>query len=101
MNNKIFRGLNNLKELNLYSNEISCITPGAFDSLLHMDSLNLIANPFVCNCHMGWFADWLRLKGFDSTGPRCQQPRHLKDKAIHSLALHDFRCSGERFSRKG
>ncbi len=41
----------------------SCVTPGAFDELTSMDSLNLISNPFNCNCHMTWFADWLRQKG--------------------------------------
>ena len=94
VNNKLFRGLNNLEELDLYSNQIGCITPGAFDSLHYLKTLNLMANPFVCNCHMGWFADWLRNKGFHSNAPRCMEPRHLKDKAISSLALHDFRCTG-------
>ena len=41
----------------------SCVTPGAFDELTSLNSLNLIANPFNCNCHMAWFADWLRQKG--------------------------------------
>jgi hypothetical protein len=34
--------------------QVSCITPGAFDSLVSLRSLNLIANPFNCNCHMAW-----------------------------------------------
>ena len=74
--------------------QIGCITPGAFDSLHYLKTLNLMANPFVCNCHMGWFADWLRNKGFHSNAPRCMEPQHLKDKTISSLALHDFRCTG-------
>ena len=62
VNKKIFHGLVNLKTLSLYSNKISCVTPGAFDALVSLQSLNLIANPFNCNCHMAWFADWLRTK---------------------------------------
>ena len=33
VNKKIFHGLVNLKTLSLYSNKISCVTPGAFDAL--------------------------------------------------------------------
>ena len=82
------------------TSQIGCITPGAFDSLHYLKSLNLMANPFVCNCHMGWFADWLRNKGFHSNAPRCTEPQHLKDKAISSLALHDFRCTGRIYTVK-
>ena len=90
----MFHGLVKLESLSLYSNKISCVTPGAFDALVSLKSLNLIANPFNCNCHMAWFADWLRIKGFTSGGPRCAHPQHLKDRPIYALANHDFRCTG-------
>jgi hypothetical protein len=54
VNKKLFHGLVNLHTLSLYSNKVSCITPGAFDALVSLRSLNLIANPFNCNCHMAW-----------------------------------------------
>ena len=91
----MFRGLNNLQSLSLYGNLISCVTPGAFDELTSMTSLNLISNPFNCNCHMAWFADWLRRRGLTNSGPRCVKPVHLKNKAIHSLATHEFRCTSK------
>ena len=94
VNKKIFHGLVNLKTLSLYSNHISCVTPGAFDALVSLQSLNLIANPFNCNCHMAWFADWLRTKGLTAGGPRCAFPLHLKDRPIHALPSHEFRCTG-------
>lgn len=93
LNNRILRGLNGLESLNLFSNDISCITPGAFDSLRSLKSLNLISNPFNCNCHMGWFAEWVREKGFVENGPRCASPDALKNRAIHSLSVHDFQCT--------
>lgn len=95
VNKKLFLGLINLKTLSLYSNQISCVTPGAFDSLVSLHSLNLISNPFNCNCHMAWFADWLRTKGFTTGGPRCANPPHLRDRPIHALPTHDFRCTGD------
>lgn len=93
VNRAMFRGLNNLKSLSLYGNLISCVTPGAFDELGSLTSLNLISNPFNCNCHMAWFADWLRRKDLTASGPRCTKPEHLKNKAIHSLDTHEFRCT--------
>ena len=45
VNRAMFRGLNNLASLSLYGNLISCVTPGAFDELTGMTSLNLISNP--------------------------------------------------------
>ena len=85
-----------------------------FFILRSLTSLNLIANPFNCNCHMAWFADWLRRwgnifliknifnsdenlcrRGLTSSGPRCVKPTHLKNKAIHSLATHEFRCTSK------
>lgn len=97
VNKKIFHGLVNLKTLSLYSNKISCVTPGAFHALVSLQSLNLISNPFNCNCHMAWFADWLRTKGFTAGGPRCASPAHLKDRPIHALPPHEFRCTGKCF----
>lgn len=93
VNSMIFRGLVNLKSLSLYGNKISCVTPGAFDELTALTSLNLISNPFNCNCHMAWFADWLRRKDLTTGGPRCLRPLHLKDRPIHSLPTHEFRCT--------
>ena len=66
----MFRGLSNLQSLSLYGNLVTCVTPGAFDELSSLTSLNLISNPFNCNCHMAWFADWLRRRGLTNSGPR-------------------------------
>jgi len=96
VNSPMFRGLVNLDKLSLYGNKISCVTPGAFDELTSLKSLNLISNPFNCNCHMAWFADWLRQKDLVASGPRCVSPAHLKTRPIHSLASHEFRCTGEK-----
>ena len=57
--------------------------------------LNLRPHPFNCHCHMAWFADWLRRRGLTNSGPRCVKPVHLKNKAIHSLATHEFRCTSK------
>ena len=32
--------------------------------------------------------------GLTTSGPRCVSPSHLKTRPIHSLASHEFRCTG-------
>ena len=84
-----------LETLDLFSNAISCITPGAFDGIRNLRALNMVSNSINCNCHMGWFSEWVKQKGFSKTGPRCSRPEALRNRAIHELAAHDFQCDGE------
>lgn len=95
MNDRILRGLTGVETLDLFSNSISCVTPGAFESLRRLRSLNLISNAINCNCHMGWLAEWLRAKGFTRSGPRCAAPERHRNRPIHALSSHDFQCKGE------
>lgn len=39
IHNKMFLGLHNLKKLSLYENEISCVMPGSFNSLMNLKTL--------------------------------------------------------------
>ncbi|CAF4459555.1 unnamed protein product, partial [Rotaria magnacalcarata] len=43
-----------LKTLSLHDNRIKCIAPGSFDRLRSLSALDLLSNPFVCNCRMHW-----------------------------------------------
>ena len=92
---KTFYGLSHIENVELHSNSLSCITPGTFDSLRSLNHLTLHSNAFQCNCHMGWFADWLRSKHFISTSPNCSSPAQLQDRPIAQLSPQDFRCNGE------
>ena len=73
------------------------VTNKIFQRLYYL--IFILANPFNCNCHMAWFADWLRTKGFTTGGPRCAFPNHLQDRPIHALPSHEFRCTG-MYSRR-
>ncbi|OXA44085.1 Protein slit [Folsomia candida] len=97
INNKMFLGLTHLKTLSLADNHISCIMPGSFDSLSNLQSLDLDGNAFICNCHLAWFADWLRREEslFPSSGPKCVAPMRHKDTLIRSLPTHEFRCTSD------
>lgn len=51
-----------------------------------------MSNPFNCNCHLGWFADWLRARQLSGGSPRCGAPARLRDASLAELASSEFRC---------
>lgn len=54
---------------------------------------NLLSNPFMCNCHLAWFAEWLRSHELTAGGPKCAGPPRVKDSPIHELPHHEFQCT--------
>ncbi|ALC41858.1 sli [Drosophila busckii] len=95
ISNKMFLGLHQLKTLNLYDNQISCVMPGSFEHLNSLTSLNLASNPFNCNCHLAWFADWLRKKSLNGGAARCAAPAKIRDVQIKDLPHNEFKCSSD------
>lgn len=95
IHNKMFMGLHGLKILSLNNNHITCVMPGSFDFLTGLHTLNLVQNPFICNCHLAWFSDWLKSKGLSGSSPRCAMPIRLKDVLIKELPQNEFKCTSE------
>lgn len=56
---------------------------------------NLVANPFMCNCHLAWFSEWLNSKGLSGSAPRCSLPLPVKDVLIKDLPKHEFKCTSK------
>lgn len=52
-------------------------------------------NPFMCNCHLAWFSDWLKNKGLSGSPPRCAGPDRVKDVLIRELPKNEFKCTSE------
>ncbi|MGH0163518.1 UNVERIFIED_CONTAM: hypothetical protein FKN15_065970, partial [Acipenser sinensis] len=94
IDNNTFTGLSSIRLLSLYDNRISSITPGAFSSLVSLSTINLLSNPFVCDCHLAWLGHWLKRRKVVSGNPRCQKPAFLKEIPIQDVALPDFTCDG-------
>lgn len=51
-------------------------------------------NPFNCNCHLAWFAEWLKKHGLIAGSPRCAGPARVMDVPIHDLPSYEFKCFG-------
>ncbi|MED6270790.1 Slit 1 protein [Characodon lateralis] len=92
IHNSSFTGLTNVRLLSLYDNQLTTILPGAFDTLPNLSTLNLLANPFNCDCHLSWFGAWLRSRRIVTGNPRCQSPAFLRGIPLQDVAVPDFRC---------
>ncbi len=56
---------------------------------------NLESNPFICNCHLAWFPEWLRRRQLTIGYVRCDTPLTVKDSLIYELSSSQFKCASE------
>lgn len=56
---------------------------------------NLVQNPFICNCHLAWFSEWLKAKGLSGSAPRCAAPSRVRDILIKELPQPEFKCTSK------
>uniref|UniRef100_A0A8C0QVE3 Slit homolog 3 protein n=1 Tax=Canis lupus dingo TaxID=286419 RepID=A0A8C0QVE3_CANLU len=89
-----FQDLQNLNLLSLYDNKLQTISKGLFAPLQAIQTLHLAQNPFVCDCHLKWLADYLQDNPIETSGARCSSPRRLANKRIGQIKSKKFRCSG-------
>uniref|UniRef100_UPI00398F83E6 slit homolog 1 protein-like n=1 Tax=Pristiophorus japonicus TaxID=55135 RepID=UPI00398F83E6 len=90
-----FQDLQNLSLLSLYDNKIQTLAKGTFASLRAIQTLHLAQNPFICDCHLKWLADYLRSNPIETSGARCASPRRLANKRIGQIKSKKFRCSAK------
>ncbi|XP_051157460.1 protein slit isoform X1 [Leptopilina boulardi] len=95
IHNKMFTGMSGLKSLNVDSNTITCIMPDAFNGLPHLRSINMQGNPLSCNCHLAWFAEWLKKRDITNVTGSCHDPPRLKNAVIRDIPHHEFKCNSD------
>ncbi|XP_033125426.1 slit homolog 2 protein-like isoform X1 [Anneissia japonica] len=90
--NETFAGLRSVQLLSLYENQISSVMPGAFDMSPSLTTLNLLNNPFICNCHLAWLSEWLQARQLVTGTPRCLQPPSVQHLPLEDLSPEAFTC---------
>uniref|UniRef100_A0A8C5NC76 Slit homolog 3 protein-like n=1 Tax=Gouania willdenowi TaxID=441366 RepID=A0A8C5NC76_GOUWI len=90
-----FQDLQNLNLLSLYDNKLQTISKGLFTPLRAIKTLHLAQNPFMCDCHLKWLADYLFDNPIETSGARCSHPRRLANKRISQVKGKKFRCTGQ------
>uniref|UniRef100_A0A8D0AEW4 Slit homolog 3 (Drosophila) n=1 Tax=Sander lucioperca TaxID=283035 RepID=A0A8D0AEW4_SANLU len=90
-----FQDLQNLNLLSLYDNKLQTISKGLFAPLRSIKTLHLAQNPFMCDCHLKWLADYLFDNPIETSGARCSHPRRLANKRISQVKGKKFRCTGQ------
>uniref|UniRef100_A0A8C6TUL4 Slit homolog 3 (Drosophila) n=1 Tax=Neogobius melanostomus TaxID=47308 RepID=A0A8C6TUL4_9GOBI len=88
-----FQDLQNLNLLSLYDNKLQTISKGLFAPLRSIKTLHLAQNPFMCDCHLKWLADYLFDNPIETSGARCSHPRRLANKRISQVKGKKFRCT--------
>uniref|UniRef100_A0AAQ4RR43 Slit homolog 3 (Drosophila) n=1 Tax=Gasterosteus aculeatus aculeatus TaxID=481459 RepID=A0AAQ4RR43_GASAC len=93
-----FQDLQNLNLLSLYDNKLQSISKGLFAPLRSIKTLHLAQNPFMCDCHLKWLADYLFDNPIETSGARCSHPRRLANKRISQVKGKKFRCTARHTS---
>ncbi|CAL8275952.1 unnamed protein product [Boreogadus saida] len=81
-------------ELHLQDNQLTAVSPGAFDRLASLRKVSLSGNRFHCDCRIQYLRNWLRRNPAVVTGgsPTCASPSSLALKEIVYLGDELFSC---------
>ena len=85
------------RRLNPPDKRISCFRGHNSHSLRANKSLGIFSkgNPLSCNCHLAWFAGWLRKRDMSGVVGHCHDPPRLKDAVVKDIPHHEFKCNSK------
>ncbi|KAH9524858.1 hypothetical protein Btru_028062 [Bulinus truncatus] len=80
------------KVITLSNNNMTSVSSNLFENMKQLRVLRINDNKLVCDCHMAWFARWLRKNPTLGLFTECHQPLHLRNTEISELQDIDFKC---------
>lgn len=92
IDDRAFINVTNLLHLKLNGNKLTHIKVSLIEDLLRIRSLVLHDNPWVCDCHMRAFRDYVINKTLYSSPTDCFNPENLRGKQWNVLKSDDFAC---------
>ncbi|KAK3799525.1 hypothetical protein RRG08_052709 [Elysia crispata] len=84
--------LRNMEILTLSNNNLTTLPANLFDNMRSLRVLRINDNSLLCDCHLAWFARWLRRNPTLALFTECRQPMHLRHQEIAELQDRDFKC---------
>ncbi|XP_048852042.1 LOW QUALITY PROTEIN: adhesion G protein-coupled receptor A3-like [Brienomyrus brachyistius] len=88
----MFADLPGLVRLNLSGNLFASFSPGAFDRLGSLKSVELQTPYLLCDCSMLWLLRWARERAVTMRDTRCSYPRLLRGRPLPSLQADRLTC---------
>uniref|UniRef100_A0A8C7ZA85 Adhesion G protein-coupled receptor A3 n=1 Tax=Oryzias sinensis TaxID=183150 RepID=A0A8C7ZA85_9TELE len=85
LNADIFKGLANLIRLNLAGNKFSSISPGTFDNLESLKSLEFQTPYLLCDCNLLWLLRWIKDRNISVKNTKCSYPQSLQGQLVTSV----------------
>lgn len=93
---KAFHNLGaSVESINLNNNKLKYLEVDSFIALQSLKNLHIHANPWVCDCKLKNFRDWLVRKGLYARPTACNEPTRLHDKMWDDISPGDFACKPE------
>ncbi|XP_023685247.2 adhesion G protein-coupled receptor A3-like isoform X1 [Paramormyrops kingsleyae] len=88
----VFADLPGLVRLNLSGNLFASFSPGAFDRLASLKSVELQTPYLLCDCSLLWLLRWARDRAITIRDTRCSYPRLLRGRPLPSLQADRLTC---------
>ena len=92
----VFKFTKNIAKLDLSYNLISILTENNLQNLNDLQQLYLKGNPFICNCDLLWFRDWIDRTSInlpDKESYTCHGPEAWRDKSLLEFTKDKINCT--------
>lgn len=91
---KTFRPLKEIEILTLNNNNITTLSTHAFrNRMTNLRIFRMHTNPIRCDCHLTWFASWLRRRPNMAVFTQCSEPMNMRGRNVNAADKHDFVCN--------
>lgn len=85
-----------LDRLKLNDNRLQTIESGAFSNLPSLSKVDLSENPFICDCNLAWFIQWIednKAKILNSAKVKCALPIDLAEVSLRKVDPQQLVCA--------